>query len=71
MRVWSECSYMRGVSAYMRPECDAKRTSTVRVVGISYVKLPVLKSLFKPPIEIMSFALSTFSLTASREIDPT
>lgn len=39
-----------------------KRTSTVDAVGMRYVKFPVLKSLFREPMERMSFAVSTFSL---------
>jgi len=46
-------------------------TSTVVAREVRYVKLPVLKSDLIPPMERISLALSTFSLTSGCETEPT
>jgi hypothetical protein len=52
-------------------ECTRARTSIVRDIGILYVKLPVLKSDLSEPIEMISFAASTFSFTSGWLMLPT
>jgi hypothetical protein len=46
-------------------------TSMVCADGMWYVKLPVLKSLLRPPIEIISFAFSAFFIISGRVRDTT
>lgn len=45
-------------------------TSTVFAVGMLYVKLPVLKSDFKAPIDRINFAFSIFSLISGAVMFP-